>query len=92
MIEAIIQIPYFDIQGRKYITLELENKTRIQVKVPFRYGRVMCTVQGHIPIQDFSVGQRVHVDIVTKKWDGLEYSVLKSICPTTVSSPGTEKL
>ena len=88
MYKASIIKPYFDIQGRKYITFELENKTQLQIKVPFRYNRVMCTVHGHIPVQEFGVGENVYITFETKKWNGLEYYVLKSICP---SSPDTEK-
>jgi hypothetical protein len=81
---------FFDIQGRKYIELD-----GLQVKVPFRYNRVMgVDVQGHIPIQDMPAGTQVKAEIRTVKWGGLEYYVLKSICPQgptgPVSSPATE--
>ena len=69
---------FFDIQGRKYIELD-----GLQVKVPFRYNRVTgVDVQGHVPIQDMPSGTQVKAEIRTVKWDGLEYYVLKSICPT----------
>ena len=68
---------FFDVHGRKYI--ELDN---IHVKVPFRYNRVTgVDVQGHVPIQDMPTGTHVKAEIRTVKWDGLEYYVLKSICP-----------
>ena len=68
---------WYDIHGRKYI--DINNQ---QVKVPFRYGRVMgVDVQGHVPIQDMPAGTQVKAEIRTVKWDGLEYFVLKSICP-----------
>jgi hypothetical protein len=74
---------FFDIHGRKYIELD-----GLQVKVPFRYNRVMgVDVQGHIPIQDMPTGTQVKAEIRTVKWDGLEYYVLKSICPTEVRCP-----
>ena len=74
---------WYDIQGRKYI--DIDGK---QIKVPFRYGRVLgCDIQGHVPVQDMSVGTPVKYTTKTVTWDGLEYLVLKSICP----SPGTEK-
>jgi len=50
-------------------------------------------VQGHIPIQDMPVGMEVKAEIRTVKWDGLEYYVLKSICPQgpkDLVSPETE--
>jgi len=69
---------WHDIHGRKYIDLD-----NIHVKVPFRYNRVTgVDVQGHIPIQDMPAGTQVKAEIRTVKWDGLEYYVLKSICPT----------
>jgi hypothetical protein len=69
--------PWHDIQGRKYIDLD-----GIHVKVPFRYNRVTgVDVHGHIPIQDMPAGIQVKAEIRTVKWDGLEYYVLKSICP-----------
>jgi hypothetical protein len=69
---------FFDIHGRKYIELD-----GLQVKVPFRYNRVTgVDVQGHIPIQDMPAGTQVKAEIRTVKWDGLEYYVLKSICPS----------
>jgi hypothetical protein len=78
---------WYDIHGRKYI--DINNR---QVKVPFRYGRVMSVdVQGHVPIQDMPTGAQVKAEIRTVKWDGLEYLVLKSICPM-VPSPATESV
>ena len=84
---------WHDIHGRKYIELD-----GLQVKVPFRYNRVMgVDVQGHIPIQDMPAGTRVKAEVRTVKWDGLEYYVLKSICPqgglkvpVSQPSPATE--
>lgn len=74
---------FFDIHGRKYIELD-----GLQVKVPFRYNRVTgVDVQGHIPIQDMPVGTQVTAEIRTVKWDGLEYYVLKSICPMNLHCP-----
>ena len=92
MIEMIITKSWHDIQGRKYLDLD-----GIHVKVPFRYNRVTgVDVEGHIPIQDMAAGTHVKAEIRIVKWDGLEYYVLKSICPTGPSdllsqpSPATE--
>jgi hypothetical protein len=74
---------FFDIHGRKYIELD-----GLQVKVPFRYNRVTgVDVQGHVPIQDMPIGTQVKAEVRTVKWDGLEYYVLKSICPTDLRCP-----
>ena len=89
----VVTKAFFDIHGRKYIELD-----GLQVKVPFRYNRVMgVDVQGHIPIQDMPAGTQVKAEVRTVKWDGLEYYVLKSICPagpkdllSSQPSPATE--
>jgi hypothetical protein len=82
----VVTKAWYDIHGRKYIELD-----GLQVKVPFRYNRVMgVDVQGHVPIQDIPAGMQVTAEIRTVKWDGLEYYVLKSICPTEVRCPATE--
>ena len=79
----IVTKSFFDIHGRKYIELD-----GLQVKVPFRYNRVTgVDVQGHIPIQDMPAGTQVKATIRTVKWDGLEYYVLKSICPQGPKDP-----
>ena len=70
-----IQRAMYDWDGRKYI--ELEGIGR--VKVPFRYGRIMCKVLGEKTIQEMEVGLNVEVHIEIKTWDGLQYRVLYSI-------------
>jgi hypothetical protein len=68
---------WYDIQGRKYIDLD-----GLRIKIPFRYNRVTgVIIHGHIPIQEMCIGSCVDAEIRTVKWDGLEYYVLKSICP-----------
>lgn len=79
----VVTRAWHDIHGRKYIDLD-----GLHVKVPFRYNRVTgVDVQGHVPIQDMPAGTQVKAEIRTVKWDGLEYYVLKSICPTEVRCP-----
>jgi hypothetical protein len=74
----VVTKAFFDVHGRKYIELD-----GLQVKVPFRYNRVTgVDVQGHVPVQDMPAGTQVKAAIRTVKWDGLEYYVLKSICPS----------
>jgi hypothetical protein len=80
---VVVTKAFFDIHGRKYIELD-----GLRVKVPFRYNRVTgVDVQGHVPIQDMPVGIHVNAEIRTVKWDGLEYYVLKSICPMNLHCP-----
>ena len=88
----IITKSWHDIHGRKYIEVD-----GLHVKVPFRYNRVTgVDVQGHIPVQDMPTGTEVKAEIRKVKWDGLEYYVLKSICPLgpldPVSSPVMENV
>jgi hypothetical protein len=79
--EGIITRAFFDIHDRKYIDIEIDNKV-FHLKVPFRYGRVSgCSVEGHVPIQDMPKGTRVTIEFKKVHWDGLEYYVLKRICP-----------
>ena len=65
---------FTDVQGRKYIGLDGQS-----VKVPWRYGRVMCKVNGLIPIQDLVLGQDVKAQIDVRFWDGENYLVLKEL-------------
>ena len=75
MVQSTIKTPLYDWDGRKY--LELEDIGRI--KVPFRYGRIMCKVLGDKTVQEMAVGTKVEVKIETKTWDCVEYRVLYSI-------------
>jgi hypothetical protein len=75
MVQTFIKTPLYDWDGRKY--LELEDIGR--VKVPFRYGRVMCKVLGDKTVQEMAVGTKVEVQIEIKTWDCVEHKVLYSI-------------
>lgn len=75
---AIIHTPYYDWDGRKYLELNIEGSVR-RVKIPFRYGRVMCKVDGLKTVQEFQKGDEVEVTIGYKMWDGEKYVVLESI-------------
>lgn len=70
-----IQRALYDWDGRKYI--ELEGIGR--VKVPFRYGRIMCKVLGDKTVQEMEVGLSVEVHIEIKTWEGVQHRVLYSI-------------
>lgn len=75
---ATVHTPYYDWEGRKYMELLIGDTTH-RVKVPFRYGRVMCKVNGLKTVQEFQKGDQVEVEIEKKMWDGIEHLVLKSI-------------
>lgn len=76
MLRAVIRHGWYDINGRKYIDIELDGLIR-RVKVPFRYKRVMCSVEGVVPIQNMEIGTTI--DCVIENVMG--YNVLKSIRP-----------
>jgi len=75
---ATVHTPYYDWDGRKYLELEIENKIT-RVKVPFRYGRVMCRVDGLRTVQELQKGDLIEVQLEKKIWDGIEYWILSSV-------------
>ena len=82
MIKAIVHTPYYDWDGRKYLEISCEaagGPSRLRVKVPFRYGRVMCRVEGLKTVQELQKGDQVEIILEKKTWDGLEHWVLSSI-------------
>jgi uncharacterized OB-fold protein len=70
----IVTKALWELGGRKYI--ELDGK---KVKVPFRYNRVMCKVEGLMTVQEMEMGQKVKVTIEEKTWQGQTFLVLKEI-------------
>lgn len=73
----IITKCFHDIGGRKYI--EIDN---CKIKVPWRYNRVDgVEIKGTtLPIQMLSIDTVISsLEFTTKKWNGKEYKVLKSI-------------
>jgi hypothetical protein len=77
--EAKVIRPMYDCGGRKYLDLEIKGQVQ-RVKVPWRYNRVMCHVDGGIrPVQDLEAGETVHVELVHKAWEGTTHFVLERI-------------
>jgi hypothetical protein len=76
--KAVVETPYYDWDGRKYIEFKIENKVT-RVKIPFRYGRVMCHIQGLKTVQEFQKGDEVDVTFGYKMWNGEKYLILESI-------------
>jgi len=76
--QALVVNPWYDRDGRKYIDLEINGEFR-NVKVPFRYGRVMCKVDGIRPVQDLRADEVVQVTLDKKTWEGQVHWVLKNI-------------
>jgi hypothetical protein len=77
--KACVVTPYYDWDGRKYIEIKSEGFGVLRVKIPFRYGRVMCRVDGLKTVQELQKGDQVEVELEKKVWDGIEHLVLKSI-------------
>jgi len=71
---------------RKYINVQI-NSQILQLKIPFRYGRVMCRMGGLKTVHEFKEGDIVHVEFSKKVWDGIEFLVLDYI---SECSPGTD--
>jgi hypothetical protein len=62
------------VAGRYYIGIDNES-----IKIPYRYNRVMCFVDGIKPLQELRVGDSVDAEITLKVHDGQVFKVLKSI-------------
>ena len=78
MILARIATPWYEVEGRKYINLEIDGQV-IRAKVPWRYGRVMCKVSGIRPIQELQLNETVEVILDKKYWSGNVYHVIISL-------------
>jgi len=75
---AKILKPYYDWDGRKYMDIILDSKI-FKIKIPFRYGRVMCKVLGMKTIQEMKKDEIIDVEFIKKSWNGLEHLILVSI-------------
>jgi hypothetical protein len=69
---------WYDRGGRKYIDLEINGEFR-NVKVPFRYNRVMCKVDGIRPVQELGADEIVQVTLTRKTWEGQVHWVLDTV-------------
>lgn len=78
MVIATITKSYYDWDGRKYLELSVDGNF-VRAKIPYRYNRVMCRVQGIRPIQEFRDGEMVDVFLERKSWDGEIYWVIRGI-------------
>jgi hypothetical protein len=78
MVVATITKSYYDWDGRKYLELNVDGNF-VRAKIPYRYNRVMCRVQGIRPIQEFKNGEIVDVFLERKSWDGEIYWVIRGI-------------
>lgn len=84
MVLALVHTPYYDWDGRKYMEFLIENRVT-RVKIPFRYGRVMCLCKGLKTVQDFQKGDLMEIELEKKVWDGTEHWILASVREITDS-------
>jgi len=78
--KATVHTPYYDWDGRKYLELNMEGGPEVlRVKVPWRYGRVMCRVEGLKTVQELQKGDHIEITLEKKTWDGLEHWILSSL-------------
>ena len=79
LVTGVVQTPYYDWGGRKYMEIKQPDGRIFRFKIPFRYGRVMAKVSGIQPIQDLKLGETVQVFVERKFWDGEVHWVLVSL-------------
>ena len=79
IVGGIIETPYYDWAGRKYVEILSDDGALYRAKVPFRYGRVMCNVTGLKTIQELEKGEAVRGLLERKSWDGATHYVIISL-------------
>lgn len=76
--KAIIHTPYYDWDGRKYLEILVDGHV-MRVKVPYRYGRVMCRIEGLKTVQELQKGDQIEIEIEKKVWNGINHWILFSL-------------
>jgi hypothetical protein len=77
---GVVHTPYYDWDGRKYLEVLLENQSSlVRLKVPFRYGRVMCRIEGLKTVQELQKGDEIEIEIEKKLWNGVIHWILSSL-------------
>jgi hypothetical protein len=76
--KVTVHTPYYDWDGRKYLEVLVDGHV-MRIKVPYRYGRVMCRIEGLKTVQELQKGDQIQIEIEKKVWDGIEHLVLKTI-------------
>lgn len=79
IIKGVVETPYYDWAGRKYVEILSDSGALYRAKVPFRYGRVMCNVTGLKTIQELEKGAEVQGLLERKSWDGTTHYVIISL-------------
>jgi hypothetical protein len=76
--KGVVHTPYYDWDGRKYMEILIEGRVT-RVKVPFRYGRVMCRTEGLKTVQELQKGDEIEIEIEKKIWDGVNHWILSAL-------------
>ncbi len=77
-IRAEIVTPFYDWDGRKYMEVLIDGRVT-RLKVPFRYGRVMCRIEGLKTVQELQKGDQIEIEIERKPWDGVDHLILTAL-------------
>jgi hypothetical protein len=84
MIRARVVKPAYYVGFRMYIDLEIDGRI-LTMKVPHKYGRVMCTVIGLVPVQSLQANNLIDISFDTKRYGDKEYRVITTICTSLQS-------
>lgn len=76
--KSVVHTPYYDWDGRKYLEVLIDGRVT-RLKVPFRYGRVMCRIEGLRTVQELQKGDEIEIEIERKAWDGVDHLILSSL-------------
>ena len=79
IVEGVIETPYYDWNGRKYVEILSADGALYRAKVPFQYSRVMCNVTGLKTVQELEKGDEVRGLLERKSWDGATHYVIISL-------------
>ena len=75
---GVVHTPYYDWDGRKYLEVLVDGHV-MRIKVPYRYGRVMCRIEGLKTVQELQKGDQIQIEIEKKVWDGINHWILFSL-------------
>jgi len=77
--KGVVTRPMYTWDERRYIEVKSDHHGVMRLKVPFRYGRVMCKVRGLKTVQELQVGEEIEFTYKITNWDGIEYLILEHI-------------
>ena len=75
---GVVHTPYYDWDGRKYLEVLIDGRVT-RLKVPFRYGRVMCHTEGLKTVQELQKGDEIDIEFERRPWDGVDHLILTAL-------------